>query len=480
MEMITKTEFLLFRKHPAWLWLYKNDRTKLPRVDANLLQLFEDGKELEAYAERRFDPIRDFQGKFHPGETYRQVKFAYGNFECTTDLICVHLDGSLQLIEIKSSTSAKEVHIEDLAFQRLVVEDLGFTVGGTAVLHINNGYLLDGEVDPDALFTETDVSERVDGVLELVRRERGSAFTIAGSETIPDQSPRFCLNNDVKKEWLTVLRQLRAIPDASIYELPYLTLGQIGELEDLGITLIAEIPDSFKLRKDQERLRDSLRRNEVNCDIVGWRDFLGQLQYPLYFLDYETLGLAVPQFQGTKPYQQVTFQFSIHVQTEPGGELSHYEYIHREATSPLEPLARELREAIGDSGSVIVWNEAFERSRNTELCEATPELADFLTSLNHRMIDLMKPFKNGLYDDPSFLGSASIKRVLPVLAPDLSYKELEVQEGKSASRIWRQAVVEPGMSDADRAAAIKNLGEYCKLDTLAMVRILGRIYRLVS
>lgn len=462
----------MYRKHPAWLWLYRNDRAKLPEVDENLQQLFDDGTELEAYAERFVGDVEDFADALEPGKTYRQVKFVHDNFECTSDLVTVLPDGSLKLLEIKSSTKPKETHVEDLAFQRLVIEGLGHVVSRAAVLHINNTYVRRGEIEPKELFTEADVSSQVEVALDPVGKWRSEALAIASGTDIPDVSPRFCLDNDTKKEWMPVLRKLRAVPEASIYELPHLKLAQIGELEDQGILVIRDIPDDYKLRSDQQRLRAALQSGEVKVSRDGWRAFLDQLKYPLYFLDYETLNLALPAFENTRPYQQVTFQFSVHIQSRPGAEADHCEYLHTDTTPPLEPLAWALRSSIGDEGTVIVWNMSFEKGRNKDLAEAVPELAPFLTGLNDRMVDLMQPFKDGHFDHPSFLGSASIKKVLPVLVPDLSYKELDVQEGQTASRVWRQAVVDGKFDPETREAALRSLIEYCKLDTLAMVRIL--------
>ena len=147
---------------------------------------------------------------------------------------------------------------------------------------------------------------------------------------------------------------------------------------------------------------------------------------------------------------------------------------------PLPAVARKLREVLGDAGSVIVWSQSFEKGRNNELGEAVPELVGFFAGVNERIVDLMVPFKQGYYDHPKFLGSASIKKVLPVLVPDLSYKELEVQEGKSASRLWREAVVERKMTEAECTSTLGNLRTYCELDTLAMVRILEAITALAA
>ncbi len=474
--MVSKSEFLLFKKHPCWLWLFKHERSKLPKVDANLQRLFEDGKELESYAEQRYpDGVRG-QADLDPGTTHFQKRFELEGFECTSDIVLVNDDGSLSLIEIKSSTKAKEDHVFDLAFQKRLIEMSGHRVSSTGVLHINNQYILIGELDVQALFALTNVTEQVEAY-QTIDADMTEAKRIAGMATMPDASIRHCGSHDgdIKKDWLKVMRGLRPIPEASIFELPYLKLEQMAELEDQGILEIAAIPDDYKLRKDQERLREALRRGTCEVNKEGLGQFIQGLQYPLYFLDYESLALAVPAFQETKPYQQVTFQYSLHIQDQSGEPLRHLDHIHDSNDHPFPIIARKLRDEISDVGSIIVWNETFEKGRNKELGTHVPELAAFFEDVNSRIVDLMVPFKQGHYDDPSFLGSASIKKVLPVLAPDLTYDDLEVKEGKSASRLWREAVVDGSMSDKDKQRTLDNLKTYCELDTFAMVRILGAI-----
>jgi hypothetical protein len=202
----------------------------------------------------------------------------------------------------------------------------------------------------------------------------------------------------------------------------------------------------------------------------GIKKFLNDLQYPLYFLDYETMSGLVPYFDGHRPYQQVPFQYSLHVLQSPDADLEHREYLHRDNSDPARPLAEHLTKDIGNRGSVIVWYEGFEKSRNSELGEQMPEYKDAMEAINSRVVDLMIPFKSKLYYDPRFGGSASIKKVLPVLVPDLSYKVLNIQEGGTAQRLWMEAVLDEKRTN-EKDQILDDLFEYCKLDTLAMVEI---------
>jgi hypothetical protein len=200
------------------------------------------------------------------------------------------------------------------------------------------------------------------------------------------------------------------------------------------------------------------------------KSFIDNLKYPLYFLDYETLMSLIPYFDGQRPYQQVPFQYSLHIIESPDTEEVWKDYLHRDNTDPIRPLTEQLLIDIGTSGTVLVWYESFEKKRNSELGEMLPEYAAALEAINDRVVDLILPFKNKWYDDPRCEGSASIKAVLPVLCPELSYKELGIQEGGSAQRLWMEAVLDSKRFD-QKDQILSDLVEYCKLDTFAMVEI---------
>jgi hypothetical protein len=203
-------------------------------------------------------------------------------------------------------------------------------------------------------------------------------------------------------------------------------------------------------------------------------EFLSSFVFPLYFLDYETLSSVVPLFDGHTPYQQVPFQYSLHTVSAPGGVLEHFGYLHNEYSDPIRPLTESLASHIGNTGTILVWYENFEKSRNTEMGDSDHGCFSFYKDINDRIIDLMTPFSCGWYAHKDFLGSASIKKVLPVLVPELSYMDLDIHEGVTAQRIWMDTILD-GKNGDDREKILNNLFEYCKLDTLAMVRIFQKL-----
>ncbi|MBK8466767.1 MAG: DUF2779 domain-containing protein [Chloracidobacterium sp.] len=199
---------------------------------------------------------------------------------------------------------------------------------------------------------------------------------------------------------------------------------------------------------------------------------MSEWEYPLHFLDYETFAYAIPQFDGIKPFQQMCFQYSLHTIDQPGAELRHREYLSRGNDGPPRSVAEHLRDSMsGGIGTVFVWYEAFEKGRNTEMAEMFPDLADFFNEVNAKTYDLMKIFSENLYIHPDFKGKTSIKKVLPVLVPSLSYQELGISEGMAATIKWFRAATWTSMNDAERLTIFNDLQEYCELDTFAMVEI---------
>lgn len=491
--VLSKSDFMLYLSHPAWLWLKKHDKSKLPAVDDNLQARFDAGLNLEGYAEQLFPgAIRlgfDGYDEFltlasrtatamqEGAKTLFQAKFDHENLTTICDIVEVLGEREVAITEIKASTSVKDKHRIDLAYQRYVLEQCGFKVSRCSVLLVNNKYIRSGEIDPQELFVQEEITEAVARELGFIAAEVEKALAVLESPTVPDLSPSHCgtLDKDSLSAWVDIYRTLKPIPEKSIYDLPAVTPQQIGEFEDSGILTIADIPEDTFLSKKQREAVDVLQSGEIRIDQGKIASFLRAVQYPVYFLDYEGCMDAIPPFEGTKPYQQIVIQWSLHVLPSPGGELEHYEYIHQSTESPFEAVSASLRERLGDTGSVIVWYKNYECGRNKELGELAPAYADFFRSVNDRVVDLMEIFSKKMYVHPEFLGSASIKKVLPAVVPDLSYKELNVQEGATASRLWTQAVLQNKFSAPEREKILSDLLTYCQLDTLAMVEIYRRM-----
>jgi len=236
-----------------------------------------------------------------------------------------------------------------------------------------------------------------------------------------------------------------------VYDLSWWKVGQYEKLVASGYQHLQDIPETEELNPKQILQIRSIKQNQPIIDYEGVQRELVNLTFPLYFFDYETINPAIPAFDGYKPYQHIVFQYSLHVMENPDdSELKHYEFLMTDKREPSKEITEELLKVIGSKGSVIVWNKSFERGRNKELGLLQPMYADEFALINERIFDLMEIFSKGLYMDYRFHGSASIKKVLPVLVPNLSYADLEIGEGATAMTKWWEMV--NGNADTDQTA----------------------------
>lgn len=485
MMQLSKSDFLLYLKHPAWLWLKKHDPKRLPPIDAGLQRMFDEGHLFESYAEALFPggttlgfngfneyrtlPARTQTALARGDATLFQARFEAGELTCISDVLTRNGSG-YDLYEIKSSTKVKPEHLLDLAFQYLVLTRSGLKIERVFVVHVNNQYERAGEIDPKGITITTDVTEDILSHLEQVESGIEQALSVMHASTMPDPSPRF-VGLSAMKDWLPIYKVLHPdLPTDSVYHLASPSAKLLGELEDQGISTIEEIPADIKLSTKQSWQRETANSGQPIVHQERIKHFLDSLTYPLYFLDYETLGSVIPPFDRMRPYQQLPFQYSLHVIPSPDVTPIHTEFLHTENSNPAPALISQLKEDIGPTGTVLTWNQSFEMGCHDTMAAMFPEHADFLHGINDRVQDLMLPFFNGWYNDARFGASASIKKVLPVLVPELSYDDLNIHEGASAQAIWMETALE-GKNADQKQQIMRDMREYCKLDTLAMVEI---------
>lgn len=490
--VISKSDYLLFLRHPAWLWIKKYDKSKLSEPDSSLQARFDEGTLFEYYAEKLFlNAVKlgyKTDGEFD-GSKYRslpqltkeeiakgtkvifQGRLEADNLTLIFDVLERVGENTFDLYEIKSSTSAKPEHIPDLAFQTIVLEKSGLKIRNLYVLHVNNEYVRKGEVDPKQLTAvKKDVTEKVRGIIDETLANIDEAFKVLSKREMPDISPRY-LKSGSMEEWLEVFKGIKGdLPEYSIYNLCSLSAKKAGELEDLGIEVMNDIPDDFELSVRQLEQVTAVKNGRI-VNKVEIKKFLDTFEYPLHFFDYETFSGVIPAFDGLSPYQQVPFQYSLHIQDAPGGEVRHKEYLHTENSDPTLALVKQMSEDFEGSGTILVWHESFEKNRNEELGEMHPEYKTFLENINERILDLKIPFSTGLFVDKDFFGSASLKDVAPVLVLKPSYDDLEVSNGITAQNLWMETIL-GGENIDTRDEIIEDLRKYCTLDTFVLIKIL--------
>lgn len=493
---LSKSEYMMFLRHPAWAWLKKHDKSKLPDVDQNTQAVFDMGHKFEEYAEKLMpDGVRlgfdDYDEYLDLPEKTRQTiadgaKVIFqGRFEaiiknkalpkdnsitCIIDVLHILDDKTVELYEIKSSTKAKPDHIKDLAFQRAVLEGAGYKVKSCSVMFVNNQYAKKGDIDEHEFVGIADVSRQVDDIIEQTRLDIIKALVTVNNEDCPDLSPGRAGPGGFQY-WLDIYMHInKKLPKYSIYKFGFLGSTKIGLLEEAGIKDFSKVPDTIALSRKQRLQAEAIRLKKPIIQVEPIKEFLEKLEYPLYFLDYETMGGLLPYFDGMRPYQQMPFQYSLHYIEKPGGKIKHKEYLHKEATNPGFEVAKNLLKDIGEKGTVLVWNMMFEKGMNNTMGRNWPEFEQPMRDINQRIVDLMTPFASDWYAHPDFYGSSSIKNVLPALVPELSYKDLDVNDGQAAQRIWQDTVLD-GNNEDQKGKILSDLIEYCKLDTLAMVKI---------
>ncbi len=492
---LSKSEYMMYLKHPAWVWYKKHDKAKLPEIDAATQAMFDAGAAFEAYAEQRFEnghklgfdnyqeylDLPDRTRAVLAGDTdiLLQGRFVGDHITCICDGVVKVDQETLDIYEIKSSTKVKDEHISDLGFQLVVLEQAGWRVRNVHIIHVDTAYTRQGDIDPFGISLSVDVTDRVKETRTSTRHAIDEAWKVLQQSEPPDISPRHASATGFN-DWLEIFKHIHGgIDDASIYNLFLADSKLIGQLEDAHVETIADIPEYIDLGKKQRWHVAAVKTGKQHIDPNQITQFISGLAYPVHFLDYETAGGVVPPFNGMRPYEQLPFQYSLHILHSPGGEPEHYEYLHTQPTDPVPDLLQRLEEDVESTGTVLVWNERFERRCNELMGRIHPEYAAFLEDINARLEDLMLPFSSGWFIDERFGGSASLKRVLPVLAPELSYQELDIQDGGNAQRSWMHAILEDAANETSETL-FEQLRHYCGLDTLAMVHIFHRLYKLES
>jgi len=341
----------------------------------------------------------------------------------------------------------------------------------STIVHINNQYVKNGPIDVNELFTETSVKEEVLQLLPGIPNQVNALKSVLLQPEAPTveigthcSSPYQC--DFAGHCW-------KHVPAYSVFNIARLSVEKKFELYGNNILHLKDIPETFPMNANQWMQVRSEANNEAFIDKAAIRKFVSELNYPIYHLDFETFTSAVPIFDGSRPYQQLVFQYSLHVEDEDG-RVEHKEYLaETNGEDPRIQFIERLIADCGNTGDVLVYNIGFERGKLFDLIEFSPGHKPPLLHIINRLKDLMIPFRERWYYTPEMQGSYSIKKVLPALVPELSYQDLTIQEGGTASNTFTTML--QGNFTGDAAQTRQDLLDYCALDTLAMVRILGEL-----
>jgi hypothetical protein len=384
------------------------------------------------------------------------------------DVLQRRSDSRWRLIEVKSSTSVKEEHLDDVAIQYRAVSRSGLDIGSCCLAHVNRNYVFQGGmVDPWRFFRIRNVTRQVEKLQPKLTFQLRAQFTVLNMANAPEIATGPHCTNPVTCEFFDRCNPPR--PVDHIGYLPRLHANAADELEEMGIESICDIPDDFELTDVQRRAATCVQTGEPWYDIDGLKAALAGLRYPLFFMDFETLNPAIPWFVGLHPYDHLPFQWSLHLQREYGRQPEHHEFLAADVNDPRREFITSLCEALGESGSIVVFNAGFESQRLAELAIWLPEFAARIENIKSRLWDLLPVIRNHVYH-PAFGGSYSLKAVLPALVPEMTYDGMEVANGRNAGLAW-ESLVHGGLAADDFDRIRKGLLEYCRQDTLALVKL---------
>ncbi|MGD8368672.1 MAG: DUF2779 domain-containing protein [Desulfobacterales bacterium] len=484
---LSKSRFLAGLQCPLRLWHQCYNRKLASPVTPAQEAIFEMGHRVGILATQKFAGGRLIaEDHFHHDRAVQTTReamadpgaaalFEAGFFEdgvrVRADILQRLRGGFWNLIEVKSATGVKDEHHTDVAIQYKVLRQAGVRVDRAFLMHIDSSYLHDGgPIDLDLLFTLADLTEVARGLEEFVSRDLDALKGMLSASDPPAIAPsRHCHRPHTCEFWAHCTKDK---PPDWVFYLFGINQEKMDALAASGIDRIGDIPGDFPLTAVQERVRDCVKRGTayVSPDLKA---LLGDVVPPVHFLDFETAAPAVPRYAGTRPFQALPFQWSDHVLSADGG-LVHRQFLHTEDSDPRSAFAETLFEALGDKGSIVIYTP-YEKRILRETAEVLPQFTERVKRLADRFVDLHAIVRNHYYH-PAFLGSFSIKAVLPALVPEMDYKHLAVQDGTQASFAWLK-MVDPATPDEEKAAIQAALLEYCGQDTLAMVKVREELLR---
>ena len=442
--------------------------------------LFDQGRQVGKLAQQLFpDGIEVRTGD--PQEAIRITQKLIGNpdipaiFEAAfesdgvfvrVDILQRRRDGRWRLIEVKSSASLKGEHLDDVAIQYYVISRSGIDVASCHLAHVNRNYVFPGgSVDPWRFFRIKNLTRQVERLQPKLVFQLRSEFRILAMPTAPDLPVGPHCTNPVTCEFYDHCNPPRSTDHVGY--LPYIHANAIEELEEMGVESIKLIPEDFELSEIQRRAATSARTGEpwFSAELPAT---LAKLEYPVYFIDFETVNPAIPRFAEMHPYDHIPFQWSLHVQRKPKAEPEHHEFLAEDRSDPRREFISSLYSVLGSIGSIVVYS-SFESQRLSEVGGWLPEFADRINAIQDRLFDLLPIVREHTYH-PAYAGSYSIKSVLPALVPEMTYDGMEVANGQDAGLAW-ESLVRGGLDRCECDRIRKALLDYCALDTLAMVAL---------
>jgi hypothetical protein len=477
---LSKSRLMAFRQCPKRLWLQVH-RPELAVVDPGMEARFASGNRVGEIAREirpgghLIESVRDFTSAL--GETQEllavdgdqtlfEPAFAAGGALARVDVL-ERRGGQYRLVEVKSASSVKEQYLEDVAIQAWVVQGAGLPLASVALAHVDNTFVYGGEGDYTGLFREVELDRQIEPLLDEVPHWVASAQqSVAGEMPGIDIGPQCTRPYECEfRTWCA-----RDEPEYAVTILP--AGGKLAwKLRAEGMRDLRDVPEARLRNQKHLTVWRASRSGAAEID-KGVATFVRGLPYPRSYLDFETIGPAVPLWTGTRPYQRMPVQWSCHVQ-HADSELAALGALIATGADPRRAFAESLVNAVPAEGPVLAYNATFERSVLHELAEAQPEFAVPLRQIAGRLVDLL-PITRDHYYHPAMKGSWSLKAVLPTIAPDLDYANLDggVQSGQDVESVYAR-IIDPATAAEERRSLESALITYCARDTLALARMVA-------
>jgi len=485
---ISKSKYLNGLQCHKLLWFYYNAKDQIPAFDMQTQAIFDQGhlvgklaKKLYpggievAGGERDFGKILELskEALSHRKPLF-EAAFKSANAYARVDILNPAGKNDWEIVEVKSSTEVKDVNLHDLALQRYAYEGAGLSITKCFILHINNEYVRKGDVEPKKLFAKTDVTNEVSDLLRSVPSNLRTMIDVIRQRGYPDIE----IGPHCSDPYGCPLQELcwKFLPEHNPLTLYYFKKEKAFELIHDGHLDIRKLPASVSLSDKQEIQVKALQNGKVHIDKEGTRDFLERLDYPLYYLDFETFGTAIPLYDHVRPYEQIPFQFSLHIVDPAGKKPRHESFLADGTKDPRHEILKRLKKLLGNKGSIVAYNAPFEKDKLKKASDVFTEFSTWYQSIEPRFVDLLVPFKSFYYYHPDQCGSASIKAILPALTGK-SYEGLEIAEGGAASLEYLR-VTFGDVDDKERQKVRRQIEQYCALDTEGMIMIVEELGKL--
>jgi len=485
-HLLSKSSFIRGVQCEKHLYLYKYHYNEMDQLSEMQKAIFKRGTDVGKLAQQLFPSGIDASPKsqFEYAKAVKHTKellvkkqnviyeasFNFSDVLAVADIVEQKKSG-LKVYEVKSSTSISETYIRDAALQYWVISSCGYKVKDFSITYINNQYVRKGDLDLNELFSTESVLKLILPLQKWVAEKVTRFKKVLARRSIPVIDIGEHCYDPYTCGFYEYCR--KHIPENSIFDLAGFHLIKKYDLYRNGVIKLEDVPADTDLSKNAKLQLEVYNSKKDLIDKKAIKEFLSDLNYPLYFMDFETFQPAVPMFNNSKPYQQIPFQYSLHYKKNKKSKAEHFEFLADTGKDPRIKFIETLLEDTEGKGDILTYNKSFEILRLKEIAEAFPKYKNEIEERINRVKDLMIPFQKKYYYTYKMQGSYSIKYVLPALIPELSYKDLKINEGGLASTAFESLYYE---TDLMCIAEIRNnLLEYCKLDTFAMIKLLEKL-----